>query len=78
MFRTPRTGLEIGMGPDLPDADIMVEVADADTAAAALGKAGFKPDELADNVFPLLDTIRDYIPHPPGEDGQPLLYFSGK
>ena len=41
-------------------------------ASAKNGKAGFKPDELADNVFPLLDTIRDYIPHPPGEDGQPL------
>ncbi len=41
-------------------------------ASAKNGQAGFKPDGLNDNVFPILDTVKDYIPHPPGEDAAPL------
>ncbi len=51
LFRTPRTGIEVGYGKLYPEAAWMVEVADADTAAAALKSAGFKalaaPEDVA-------------------------------
>lgn len=48
LFRTPRTGIEVGFGKQYPEAQWMVEVADADTAAAALKRAGFKPSKPED------------------------------
>src|SRR5690554_4855427 len=36
------------------------------------GRAGFAPDELADNLLPLLDTIIEHIPGPMSEPEKPF------
>jgi GTP-binding protein len=41
-------------------------------ASARNGTASLDMKSPGENIFPILDTIRDFIPCPPGEDGQPL------
>src|ERR687883_2084557 len=36
-------------------------------AVAREGRAGSRPDDLADNLQPLFDTILDHVPPPEGE-----------
>lgn len=77
LFRTPRTGIEVGFGPQYPQAEWLVEVADADAAAALLKRAGYNP------VAPPEDTAwgaRMFFVEPvkaaKGQPGQRVAVFS--
>ncbi len=51
-FMAPAAGVEIGFGPDYPAADLICEVADADTACELAQKCGLKVVEpIADRPF---------------------------
>lgn len=51
-FHAPRAGVEIGCGPDYPDAELICEVADADSAYEVVKAGGFAIVEpIADRPF---------------------------
>ncbi|HHV79907.1 MAG TPA: translational GTPase TypA [Firmicutes bacterium] len=41
---------------------------------ARAGKAGFEPNSVGDNIYPLLDTILTQIPHPSGDPAESLQF----
>jgi 6,7-dimethyl-8-ribityllumazine synthase len=52
LFRTPQAGIEIGMGREFPNADLMFEVRDANTAYELVKARGFRiAEEISDREF---------------------------
>jgi 6,7-dimethyl-8-ribityllumazine synthase len=52
LFRTPRSGIEIGVGGDFPRTDLVCEVADANTAYQAIKARGYRiTEEISDRRF---------------------------
>jgi 6,7-dimethyl-8-ribityllumazine synthase len=52
LFRTPRAGIELGMGGEFPRADLIFEVQDADTAFDYIKREGFTiAEEICDRKF---------------------------
>jgi 6,7-dimethyl-8-ribityllumazine synthase len=52
LFRTPRSGIEVGMGGDFPRTDLVCEVADANSAYELAKARGFKiAEEISDRRF---------------------------
>jgi 6,7-dimethyl-8-ribityllumazine synthase len=52
LFRTPQAGIEIGMGGDFPATDLILEVADANSAYEVVKARGFKiAEEINDRRF---------------------------
>jgi 6,7-dimethyl-8-ribityllumazine synthase len=52
LFRTPRAGIEVGMGGDFPNTDLVLEVADANSAYEVVKARGVKiAEEISDRRF---------------------------
>lgn len=52
LFRTPQAGIEIGLGREFPDTDLIFEVQDANRAYELVKERGFKvADEISDRAF---------------------------
>jgi 6,7-dimethyl-8-ribityllumazine synthase len=52
LFRTPQAGIEIGRGGDFPSTDLILEVADANSAYEVVKARGFKiAEEISDRRF---------------------------
>ena len=71
LFRTPQAGIEIGMGGDFPATDLILEVADANSAYEVVKARGFKiAEEISDRRF----GGRMFVVEP--APGQPVAIFS--